>query len=68
MQSKYINTLEIIEQHIGIDKAAAESIAQHYRQLGGYTIQLVEEQFRCDITVHKIPSDVIQASYQEAKS
>lgn len=65
MQSKYINTLEIIEQHTGIDKAAAESIASHYRQLGGYTIQLKEEQFRCDITINKIPSDTIQATYRE---
>lgn len=68
MQSQYINTLEIIEHHTGIDKAAAESIANHYRQLGGYTIQLKEEQFRCDITINKIPSDVIQASYREVKS
>jgi len=65
MQSKYINTLEIIEQHSGIDKAAAESIANHYRQLGGYTIQLKEEQFRCDITINKIPTGTIQATYRE---
>jgi hypothetical protein len=68
MQTQYINALEIIEQHSGIDKSAAEAIALHYRQLGGYTIQLVEDQFRCDITVHKIPSENTTFQAKEVKS
>ena len=59
---------EVIEQHQGIDKKAAEAIAAHYRQLGGHTIQLVEEQFRCDITIHKIPSDVTTFQAKEVQS
>ena len=58
----------ITENQTGIAKKEAQGIANHYRSLGGYSINLVERNyFDCDITVTKQASSDIQGNYRRVK-
>ena len=62
-----LNTV-IAEKQTGIAKKEAQGIANHYRSLGGYSIDLVERNyFDCDITVTKQASGDIQGNYRRVK-
>ena len=55
----------IAEKQTGIGKKEAQGIANHYRSLGGYSIDLVERNyFDCDITITKQSSGDIQGNYR----
>jgi len=58
---------EIIEQHVNIPSSRADDIATHYRRLGGYKIDLQENQFRADITVYRLDDNAIQGNYRRVK-
>ena len=55
---------EVIEQHVNIPSSRADDIANHYRRLGGYQIELKEDQFRADITVYRLGDSAIQGHYR----
>jgi len=58
---------EVIESHQNIPSSRAADIASHYRKLGGYQIDLQEDQFRADITVYRLGDNAIQGNYRRVK-
>lgn len=60
-----VQVLSPVENHTGITSSQANAIADHYRQLGGFTIELSEHQFRSNIRVTPLPSAV--TTYQAVK-
>ena len=70
MPNNPLQTLSVsmVETQTGIAKKEAQGIANHYRSLGGYSIDLVERNyFDCDITVTKQASGDIQGNYRRVK-
>ena len=57
-----VQVLSPVENQTGITSSEAKKIADHYRQLGGFAIDVKEHMFRADILVTPLPPAV--ASYQ----
>lgn len=45
-----------VENQTGIPSSEAKKIADHYRNLGGFRIDLKEDMFRADILVTPLPT------------
>ena len=48
--------LQPVENQTGITSCKANEIADHYRQLGGFKIEISEHQFRSTILVTPLPT------------
>ena len=58
--------LEPVERHTGIPSSQAKTIADYYRDLGGFKIDVRESSFRADITVTPLPT--AYTTYQAVQS
>ena len=51
-----VQVLQPVENQTGITSSKANEIADHYRRLGGFKIEISEHQFRSNILVTPLPT------------
>lgn len=61
-----VQVLSPVENQKGIPSSEAKKIADHYRQLGGFAIDVKEHLFRADILVTPLPT--AYTTYQAVQS
>jgi len=61
-----VQVLSPVENQTGIPSSEAKKIADHYRKLGGFKIEISEHQFRSNILVTPLPT--AYTTYQAVQS